>query len=401
MTAHTVSIPSRVTLSRFESLPAAPFYVGIILAGIATVIAGPILPVLSARWSLTDLQAGSLFTMQFAASTIGSVLSSHFRRYCVVLGYASIAAGFAALTLGGYAAALAAFALIGIGVGSAITATNLIFGTEYPNRRGALLAWVNFYWGVGAISCPQFVALAERTHSIQRLLWGLCFIALAVFAVFTPLLRSKKSGESFAQKQKQADEAINLPIFLLFSLLLFLYIGVETSIAGWTATYAHRFANLGPERSSLLVSAFWLSIVVGRVALSLLLKFFSELTMLFAALISAVVGILLLLLLSPHTLSANLGAIALCGFGCAPVFPLAVARLLSRVGRSRHSGWIFAICGSGGAVLPWLMGFVSVHTGSLRTAFSVPLAAIAGIMLLVLIERTIPRHSTDVSGPPA
>ncbi len=270
-----------------------------------------------------------------------------------------MAAGFAALTLGGYAAALVAFALIGIGVGSAITATNLIFGTEYPDRRGALLAWVNFYWGVGAISCPQFVAIAERTHAIQPLLWGLCLIALVMFAAFTPLLRNKKSGKRFAQNQEQADEALNLPIFLLFSLLLFLYVGVETSIAGWAATYAHRFANLGPERSSLVVSAFWLSIVVGRVALFAAAQIFLGINHSLRSIDfsgrghpAAVVAF------ASHPLGQS-GRDRSLRVWMRPGLPSRRGKAARTHRALRHAGWIFAICGSGGAVLPWLMGFVS------------------------------------------
>ena len=73
--------------NRFESLPASPFYIGLVLSGFATVVLGPILPVLSARLLLTDVQAASLFVSQFTASIVGAVLSSHYRRLSVVLGY--------------------------------------------------------------------------------------------------------------------------------------------------------------------------------------------------------------------------------------------------------------------------------------------------------------------------
>jgi FHS family glucose/mannose:H+ symporter-like MFS transporter len=381
-------MPARTAAPRFESLPASPFYIGLVVAGIVTVLSGPILPVLSARWSLTDLQAGFLFTAQFTASTLGAVLASHFPRHCVTLGYASIGAGVATLALGNYPAALMAFVLIGVGIGGSVTATNLIFGTAYPEQRGALLAWVNFFWGVGAVSCPQLVAIAERTGTLRIFLAGLSLSALAVAVSFTPMLRSKAAEERVEQAPEQVPERLDLPIFVLFSVLLFLYIGAETSIAGWVATYTHRFFSLTPARSSLVVSAFWLSIVLGRAAVSPLVRFISELKVLIASPVAAALG--LSLLLSPHSRTVALAAVVLAGVGCAPIFPLSVARLLARIGRSRHSGWIFAICGFGGAVIPWLTGLVSAHTGSLRTAFIVPLAAVGGIFLLILVEKSIP-----------
>jgi len=378
-------MPPRTTASRLGSLSVAPYYIGFVVAGMATVLLGAILPVLSARWSLTDLQAGSLFAAQFTASALGAILASHFRYRCLVFGYASIAAGLAALALGNYAVVLVAFALLGIGLGAATTATNLIFGTKHPNQRGALLVRVNFFWGIGAVSCPPFVAVAVRPEMLRLLLLVLSLGALAVFAAFAPLLRLKNISEP--DDRGLTGEKPDLMIFLLFSLLLFLYVGGETSISGWVATYAHRFGNLSPAHSSLFVSAFWLCIVLGRGAVPLLVRFIPDLAVLLAGVIAALLGISLLLF--PQSAAIILATVGLTGFGCAPIFPLAVARLLTRIGDSRHAGWIFAVCGSGAAVLPWLTGLLSAHTGSLRTAFIVPLAAMGGVLLLILVESTI------------
>src|SRR5258706_12429305 len=43
--------------------------------GIVTVLLGPLLPILSARWFLDYSQAGSLFTAQFLGSTAGVLVS--------------------------------------------------------------------------------------------------------------------------------------------------------------------------------------------------------------------------------------------------------------------------------------------------------------------------------------
>jgi len=391
-------MPPRAAASRLESLSVVPYYVGFVIAGMATVLLGAILPVLSARWSLTDLQAGSLFAAQFTASALGAILASHFRYRCLVFGYAAVAAGLAALALGNYVVVLIAFALLGMGLGSATTATNLTFGTMQPNKRGALLARVNLFWGIGAVSCPPFVAVAVRPDMLRLLLLGLALGALAVFGSFAPLLRLKNTSQQ--DERRHTSEKPDLLIFLLFSLLLFLYVGGETSISGWIATYAHRFSGLSSAHSSLFVSAFWLCIVLGRGVIPLLVRFIPELAVLLAGVITALLGISLLLF--PQSAAISLATVGLAGFGCAPIFPLAVARLLTRIGDSRHAGWIFAICGSGAAVLPWMTGLVSAHTGSLRTAFIVPLAAMGGVLLLILVESAIlfPRtgeHASAIS----
>jgi len=184
-------------------------------------------------------------------------------------------------------------------------------------------------------------------------------------------------------------------VFVLFSGLLFLYVGSETSVSGWIATYANRYDGLDPGSAGLLVSAFWIAIVFGRVLTPLLVKRTSEFAVLTCGVIAALCGIVSLLF--PQTPSLTLTAVTVCGMGCAPVFPLTVARLLARIGLSPHAGWIFAICGAGAAVLPWATGLYSAHTGSLRTAFALPVAAMVGVLVLVFAERFLLVYRADES----
>jgi fucose permease len=65
-------IPQVKTSSRPLTVAANAAFVPI---GIVTVLLGPLLPTLSAKWTLNYTQAGSLFTVQFLASTVGVALS--------------------------------------------------------------------------------------------------------------------------------------------------------------------------------------------------------------------------------------------------------------------------------------------------------------------------------------
>jgi MFS transporter, FHS family, glucose/mannose:H+ symporter len=384
------------TASRFESLPAAPFYFGLAICGLVTVLLGPILPVISARWSMTDVQGGWLFTAQFSASVVGSVLSSYFPRKSVVLGFASISAGLAVLAAGHYAAAVLAFVLIGTGVGLAVSAINLIFGNEYPERRGALLTHVNLCWGIGAVLSPQLVALAEHAHALRTFLLATALCVVVAFVFFTPLLRP---GDSVARIEAgiraPASSRFSVAIFALFSLIMFLYIGTETTIAGWSATYAHRFGGLDAAKASSFVSVFWLSLVVGRGFVAALLKRVREQVILLAGIAAAMGGIVMLL--PSDGFRMEFIAVVVAGLGCAPIFPLAVSKMFARLGRTRHAGWAFAICGSGGAVIPWITGVISQYSGGLRAAFVAPLGALAGILICVLVEGAMARPAGDFS----
>ena len=69
-------IPQAADSSRPLTVAAHAAFVPI---GIVTVLLGPLLPMLSAKWSLNYTQAGSLFTVQFLSSTVGVALSG----FCV------------------------------------------------------------------------------------------------------------------------------------------------------------------------------------------------------------------------------------------------------------------------------------------------------------------------------
>jgi len=369
------------------SLPLRTLYTGFALGGFATVMLGPLLPVLSTRFTLTDAQAGSLFTAQFASSTVGAILSSRHYGRSLVFGYGFIALGIAVLAFANYFGVLCAFSLVGFGIGLAVTATNLVVGAAALKQRGTLLTQANFFWGVGAVVCPQLIAIAERLHNLHLLLSAIAIAIAIVCAVLSP--RLAQLGKRVPEGQTLQRSSAGPAIFLFFGFTLMLYVGGENCLGGWIATYSNRFAGMSPARASLMASIFWFSIVAGRAIAARLLKSFSEAVVLVPALIVALIGISLLL--TPHTTFVVLAAVMISGIGCGPVFPLIVSRLLARVGQSPHTGWVFAMCGSGGAVLPWLTGFLSTHTGSLRTGFAVPLTAMTGILLLVLIERRSPK----------
>ena len=72
----------------------------------------------------------------------------------------------------------------------------------------------------------------------------------------------------------------------------------------------------------------------------------------------------------------------LLGLALAPFFPTTFALLIKRRPTAREAGFVLAVSGLGAALFPWLMGVVSTHTGSLRTAMIVPL--LLAITLLAL-----------------
>ncbi|MGB8849059.1 MAG: hypothetical protein WCC76_05040 [Candidatus Acidiferrales bacterium] len=114
-------------------------HAGFVLAGIVTTLLGPILPILIARWSLSDEHAGLFFTLQFLGNiagilSLGALISRRGYGATLAIGFGLIAAGIAALNSGSELAALAATALFGYGLGLTLSGTNL-WGPMSRGRR--------------------------------------------------------------------------------------------------------------------------------------------------------------------------------------------------------------------------------------------------------------------------
>src|SRR6478672_4144161 len=115
-----------------------------IVAGVVTVILGPILPILIARWSMTDERAGLFFTLQFCGNllgiiSLGTLISRRGYGQTLAAGFTFMALGIAALSLGSEVPSLTGTAGFGYGLGLVLSATNLWVAETAGRRRASAL----------------------------------------------------------------------------------------------------------------------------------------------------------------------------------------------------------------------------------------------------------------------
>ena len=340
-------------------------FAAFILTGVANTMLGPLMPGFEARWHLDDARAGLLFTAQFLASVLlAAVVPALGRRVgyrrAVAIGLATVAAGVAGCMADSWPAALAAVALYGCGLGIVVTGSNLAVASISGGNSAHPLLWLNFCWSVGAVAAPWLVA-GLRGSFLPIVALGLTAFALAV---------GMPAGKA-SPHQVQPRSGI-APPHLTCALLLFLYVGVETSVAGWISTYAMRSASAGALWAAL-PSIFWFAILLGRAAAPGLLHRVPAPAFAPASLILSGLGAVVLL-----AASGSGGMVAgslITGFGFAPIFPVTVAWYTDRSG-SAVSGLVFSAAGLGGAAIPPLVGFVSTFSGSLRAGLASVLVVI-------------------------
>ena len=372
----------------------AVVYSGFVLAGVVTIILGPLLPILIARWSMSDERAGLFFTLQFCGNLLGiaclgSLISRRGYGQTLAIGFAIIALGIAALNLGSEFVCLIATAGFGYGLGLVLSATNLWVAEAAASRRAAALTILNLAWGIGAITCPVLVMLAQRSHKLGILLLGVSGLSalLALILVSMDIEPRSRRGTPEAMRD---EFPIGMKTAFALGALFFLYCGTESAIGGWAATLAKRIGTNPGTFWELAPMFFWAGLLTGRALGPLVLRRVTERTVLILGLIlaGACNGALLWL--------ANLKGAAIClvgaGLGFACIFPLLVASLVGYYGkRARRVGSIvFALASLGGATIPWLVGFTSTHVGGLGAGLMVPLIAcmfMLGLLQLLGKER--------------
>lgn len=369
-----------------------PLYTGFLLTGVVTVLLGPLLPELSREWRLPVEELAPLFVAQFLASAVGSFLSSYRQGLSLVVGYLLIAVGLSSLAIASWPLALAPVAAIGLGLGLAIPATNLRVAHSQPTRRGAALSSLNLVWGAGAVACPLAFALRPRGTSSDAVLW---LLAAAAGLILVFLVRSRGGGEGRADVALPADSprpaARGEPTLALavVAAILFLYVGIENAVGGWLVSLADEFQPARSATSLWIGSGFWAALLVSRAAAPLLLRRISEPALYSVGI--ALAGVGLAGLVAGRSQAEVAASAVAVGAGLAPLFPLTVSFLaeLTASTRSRSTGWVFALAGTGGAALPWLTARIAGGGDRLAAGFVAPMAGLAFLALLFGLLRRL------------
>jgi len=366
-------------------------YISFVPIGVANVLLGPLLPTLSARWSLNYAQAGALFTAQYIASTIavalsGVVVSWRGYRFAMKSGILLMSAGLAVLLLGSKWLGVLSIAVYGGGLGIAVPAANLTVAELNPARRAATLNWLNFYWSAGAVSCPFLVAAATRIHRMPLFLTVVSGFALLVAAGIHSMpanLAEPRSPDKGTTRLVPVIQS-QLRVFLILAVLFFLYVGTENGFGGWVASFAKSLGSVSPAMALITPSFFYASLMLGRWLATLLLRFHTEIRLVRMGLLLACAGTAGLLW--SHGWIGVVGSACAAGLGLSSVYPITISLLAKEFGSAaaRIGSIMFVLSNIGGGLLPWFVGLVSNRSGTLKTGLLIPLWGCALMLGLYL-----------------
>lgn len=331
--------------------------------GITTAVIGPILPELAANNQVGLAAIGSVFSALFLGALLAQLISGPFSdrvgQTPVLVGAALLlAAGSVGLTLSRSLPLTLALAFTaGLGHGAVDLCTNVLIARVYAGRSVSALNLLNLFFGVGAFLAPAAVGLfLAGLGSGLGVMWLVAGL-LAIQAVFVLRLRAPLSPSQTGGQVQQNGRIYGSALVWLLALLLMLYVGTESGIAGWITTYMSQTTAISYERATLIASAFWLALTAGRLVSALIGMRASARSVLLISLAGSLAGGLLQAASSGNA-ALTIAGVLLTGFSFGSIYPtvisLAAEAFPNQPGRAVS---VVAAMGSvGGMLLPWLQG---------------------------------------------
>lgn len=358
---------------------------------------GPVLPLISADFALSDIQAGLIATALFLAAsatmvTIGDLADRYPTRGAVTFGLALVLAGNIATALAPtYEALLAAKAIGGVGAGFGFLAGIRYIQLRYGEARA------HFGQGLYGAGYPLGSLLGLWAMPTLALAWGwrgaylattvLIAVVLIAWLFATGVPRTRRPGTML-----DAARCINCWWLLIQHAAGF---GLVFAAATWVTTFLLREFGLPLGASGLLGSILLLLAVVARPVGGYLMarEHVSTLAVMRAAQATVLVGIALVALPDRPLWAALLGVAALGvggGMPYAAVFITAAASLP----RSPSAGQGLAALGG---LLGTLVGAPAMGYAIQTWGFSQAWLILGGISLTALAITFVMRGEEDLA----
>lgn len=341
--------------------------IGMMFFGVAFIVMGAVLPAMTEKYALDEIQSSLLVTFLPFGILIGSLLFGPvvdrfgykpllcFSTLLVALGL------FGLSCVDDFNLLRISIFIIGIGGGILNGETNAIVADIYAGEKAASrLSLLGMCYGLGALGVPLLVSFFSKSYAYETLLkWTSVVIGVSVLYFITVRFPEPKHKQGFPIKE--ALKLVKEPALLLISFILFFQSGLEGLINNWSTTYLIH-ANVPQEKALLALTSLVVGMTLARLLLSYLLLKINTIYMLTGGLLLLATGMGILHYIT--TFEIAVVALFLAGAGLAGVFPIMVSRIgtLYRNMTGTAIGLALFIALSGNSLLNLWMGYI--HIGS-------------------------------------
>lgn len=364
-------------------------YLAFISLGLPDSLLGAAWPVMQPEFAAPIDTAGWLYMIIAAGTIVSSLASGTILKRLGTGNVTFISCLMTAAALLGFSFAPSLLWLVicavplGLGAGAVDAGLNNHVATHYKAHH---MSWLHCFWGVGATLGPLimsgFIAGNHDWRSgytvIAAIQFGLVVLLFVTLPLWKRVSGSLPAGtsvnqdfqevqEELATKQSVASEKKPSPLRIkgvrLTLVSCLFYCGVEATMGLWGGSFLVNVKNLQPAVAAQWVSLYYSGITVGRLITGFITFRVSSHLLIRTGQLTALAGILLLLL--PLPVICSLAGFILIGLGCAPIYPCLLHETPIRFGKENSQfimGYQMAVAYSGSTLLPPLLGWIASQT---------------------------------------
>lgn len=354
-------------------------------------VIGPVTPFLKDELHLS-YTVSSLHYTAFALGILMVGLGGHLairrlgRWRSLWVGAAGISLGTLLLVAGNtpFVTITAAF-LMGL-VGSLILAIiPSALADKHGELRGVALSEANTVASLVGTAAPLLVGFFARSSN-----WRLALVIMA----FAPLLMYLGFRGAAAQQPASAEEVADkekhpLPgLFWAYWTALVLGVAVEFCMISWSADYLEKALGMLKADAAQSVSLFLGAMILGRLAVSRLVRRFSTPALVSASILVAGAGFLLYWL--GGSIPLGLAGLFVTGLGVAGLYPLILSLAIESAGSQTVQAGARATLASGTAILllPLILGRLA-DAFDIRQAYGLVALLLVGAFVLIQVTRRV------------
>ena len=372
----------------------ATAFLCLFILGLVDNLKGAALPAVLADLRFSDAQGGTILLWAYlgflAASLFVGVLADMAGNRAVVVAAGCLLVGMLGYSLARQFGLLAAsMAALGVGLGGTDMAGNLIIVAYYTQNKGRALNLMAFFHGLSSTISPYYVGVLLAAGISWRQVYQFPLAVVAVLLILGlagPFPRPQvvnQSGVDF----RSIGRVIAQPGMGWYFVIMILYVAAEIGVASWLPAYLQRVHGLSVTLSAAFLSLYFAGLMAGRLLGSLFVERLGYLR----SILLAAVGALICLAAGIFGPGYSYWLLPVTGLFFSIIFPTLTASASDRVTGSMGTviGLLFAFCGVGGALGPWLIGTVSTWL-DIRAGFMVNLAMCAGTAAAVFLLERLP-----------
>jgi FHS family glucose/mannose:H+ symporter-like MFS transporter len=341
--------------------------VDILVFGIGIISLGSILPYLTEKFMLDDMQKGILASLLPAGILTGSlVFGPVVDKYSYknllslsillnILGMELIAWADSFFFLG------PAFFLIGWGGGMINGATSALvsdISEDSGENKGANLSLFGVFFGLGALGMPVIIGFLSERFETNQIIAGVG-LSMILPLVFNIALKFPAPKQAQSIALTQFFELARNRLLLLFGFVLFFQSGLEALTNNWTTSYLIEAIHVDEPKALYSLTLYVGIFTVARFILGFILKITSAKKVLTASVLLVLLGGFITVL--SQGLASYITGLLCIGLGLSGGFPI----VLGMVGDKFPSwtgtafGVVFSIALIGNIIINYLNGVVA------------------------------------------